>query len=42
MFFPEQIFSGAITTLHENLIRINQTLIENFQADPDFLFSTGP
>ena len=33
---------GEIATLPENLIRINQTLIEKFQADIDFLFSTGP
>jgi len=32
--------SIAITTLPENLIRINQTLIEKFQADSDYLFST--
>jgi hypothetical protein len=32
----------VIATLLEKLIQINQTLIENFQADFDFYFSTGP
>jgi len=31
--------SIAITIPIEKLIRINQTLIENFQPDRDFLFS---
>jgi len=39
---PGWKISIAIATLPENLIRINQILIENFQADFDFYFSTGP
>jgi len=29
-------------TLIEKSIRINQTLIEIFSSNPDFLFSSGP
>jgi hypothetical protein len=39
---PENYFSIAITIAIEKPIRINQTLIEKFSSNPDFLFSIKP
>jgi hypothetical protein len=39
---PEYFFFIATMIVIENMIRINQTLIENFQADFDLFFSIKP